>query len=164
MIYQAVLFCYTCVMNRITMLLIIGLLAGGGMALFAKNDATKTTNTTISVTVIPAAGAKSVQMQTAEKFYKAFTACMKTQESTYCATHINLSTKNLGTNLQKQTTPVICSQTIPNTVSASKSTVINDNQALVTLREDFGKNKMNVIYQMQRENGEWKVENILCPK
>jgi hypothetical protein len=158
-------------MQKVTVLLIIGLVAGGLVAFLNKTHPSKLSSQTPSAIIKPAIIVKTMQMQTAEKYFNAFNECTKKppteatgQVTVYCETHNEFATGKLGENLKKQLAPVICAQNPPKSVSAIRSTDINENQALVTLSEDFGANKINVTYQMQRESGQWKVASILCPK
>ena len=152
------------------MLLLIGLLLGGGIAIVGKSHQEKTAKPTSSPEK-QAAPTKTIQMQTAEKFFQSYNACWEQpppeagdKPNIYCATHIQLATDKLETYIAKQPHPVTCSTSVAKSAVAIRSTNINENQALVVLSEDFGKSKINVTYQLQREDGEWKVENILCPK
>jgi hypothetical protein len=116
-------------------------------------------------------GIKTRQMTVAEDYFNAFSECMKKppteasgQVSIYCASHNEYAGKGLSVNLLKQYAPVVCGQNPPKSINANRTTEINESQALVILREDFGSSITDVTYQMQKENGVWKVENIICPR
>jgi hypothetical protein len=162
-------------MNKIVLFFVIIIIVLMNI-FFVLNIYKKTTNIGVlpSPTVQPAQiikGMQTGQMVAAEAYYTAFSGCMKNppeetsgQVSTYCASHNEYAGKGLTTNLLKQNANVVCSQNLPKSAVAIRTTEINDEQALVILREDFSSTTTNVTYQMQKEKGEWKVENILCPK
>jgi hypothetical protein len=157
-------------MKKVIVLFVIGLLIIIGIIFINKNQ--HESSPSVPATAVKPSGiVKTAQMQAAEGYFEAFTTCTKNppseaagQVTVYCETHNTYATDTLGAHLEKQKESVVCSQTAPKTVSAIRSTEINGNQALVIIREDFGNSKTNVTYQMQRVDGVWKVENILCPK
>jgi hypothetical protein len=158
-------------MKKVIVILVLCLLVAGLVAFLTKHYSSNISSIKPSVTPKPAGIVKTLPMRTAEQYFADFTSCMKKppqeaagQASLYCETHNDFTTEKLASHLKKQSDSIVCGQTPPQTVSAVRSTEINENQALVVLREDFGASSSNVTYQMQRENGKWKIENILCPK
>jgi hypothetical protein len=158
-------------MKKVTLILFIVILAGVTFLFLTSNSIDKNASTTPANTINSTVTKKTIQMLTAEHFFQAYAACLKKppseatgNETTYCVTATKDSTDKLLKTIEKQKLPVTCSQTLPQSASAVRSTEINDNQAIVILSENSGQKKINVTYQMQRVKGEWKVENILCPR
>lgn len=156
-------------MKKIFIFVVITALIGGAGYFFIHNQNRQKAS---SVSPTPKDSiVKIEQMQTAEIFFKTFTGCVSRPPKeaggdieAYCLSTNKYVSKDLAVNLEKQSASGICGQNPPKSAYAKRAMVINDNQALVVLTEDFGSKKIDVRYQLQRVNGEWKVENIICPE
>jgi len=113
-------------------------------------------------------------IQIVQNYYNLFSECMENppveaigQVTVYCQSHNQYVGSQLEANLDAQSrngyVPVICAQNPPQNISPTGTPQITDASITVMLSEQYASGPVLVAYKLQKENGEWKVENILCP-
>lgn len=118
--------------------------------------------------------AKTV-INVAQGYYNAYSTCMqkppkaaKGQVGNYCPIHNPYASPQLEKNLAAQTkkgyTLVLCAQNIPQSVSPTGEPKIAGNEATMKMKEQFGSNSVIVTYVLKQEKGQWKVNDVRCPK
>lgn len=112
--------------------------------------------------------------QAVNGYFNEFMACMKNppaaakgKASEYCQTNNRYAGSRLAANLDKQAkrgfVPVICAQNPPQSVAPIGVIMVTGNVTTAMLDEQFASGQVSVAYELDKENDQWKVENISCP-
>jgi len=109
-------------------------------------------------------------------FYQNYENCLKNpaaeangRVSEYCQIHTGLTTANFSANLEKGGTakagadPVFCAQNVPESMKTSPDFQIHGDRATGFVEENFGPSQVKPQVELVRENGVWKVDNVVCP-
>lgn len=106
-----------------------------------------------------------------QDFYSKFTACSYNPPkealgmvTNYCQENTGLTSDDFIQNIKNSpgADSTTCSQNPPEDIVA-QSESINGNTAYVDVQEDFGETSENVKVSLVLKNGEWKIDNIICP-
>jgi len=109
-------------------------------------------------------------------FYTSYDSCMKNPPAgsegkvgEYCQNNTGLTTAAFAGNLEAGgaakagVDPVFCGQDIPETMSVNTDMQITADKAIASVLEKFGTTQINIQVDLVKENGVWKIDNIICP-
>lgn len=112
-----------------------------------------------------------------EKFYTAYEDCLKNppkeaegKVSVYCQDNTGYTAKGFSANLEhggtaaKGADPVACAQDLPYNHQVSDPTFYGDSNAQVVVQEFFAGPRLDIRVELVKEDGSWKVNNVLCPE
>lgn len=112
----------------------------------------------------------------ATNFYTAYELCLTTppdeaadQVSIYCQANTGLTSPNFVSNLETGgvaatgADPVLCAQNVPEVIKAQAVQDETPTSARVSMQLTFGEtNQVNSV-DLVNEDGDWKVDNVVCP-
>lgn len=120
---------------------------------------------------------KTAVPEITDSFYKSYDSCMKNppakaagKVSQYCQDNSGLTTAAFASNLEKGGTakagadPIFCAQNIPESFNVSPDARISGDSADIFVSEKFGPSEIKIKADLIRENGAWKIDNIICPR
>lgn len=168
-------------MKKLSLLILVILLLGGVYYLL-NNQARKTNQITPQPTsVFPTTTTNSNSDKTAVSeitgnFYKTYDSCIKNppaaaagEISVYCQNNTGLTTTTFATNLERGGTvkagadPIFCAQNVPENVDVIPDAQITGDKATVFVSEKLGSKQIKIQADFLKENGVWKIDNIICP-
>ncbi len=119
---------------------------------------------------------KTAASEITNNFYQSYDTCMKNppaaaagKVSEYCQNNSGFTTSNFAANLEKGGTakagadPIFCAQNVPESIIVNPSIQITGSKALALVNETFGPTQIEIQVELLKENGTWKVDNIVCP-
>lgn len=112
----------------------------------------------------------------ATNFYSAYESCLTTppqeaagEVSQYCQTHTGLTSSNFAANLETGgvaaagADPILCAQNVPEAIKAQAVQDETPTSARVSMQLKFGETNQTNSVDLVNEDGNWKVDNIVCP-
>ncbi len=169
-------------MNKLVAAILIILLLGGALFyLLYRNGPQKAVPPTptgpIESTSVPTDDLdKTAIYEVTTSFYEKYDSCMKNPpaEATgkvgeYCQNNSGLTTSAFADNLEKGGTakagadPIICAQNMPESITVNPEVQITVNKGVVFVSEKLGQSQIEIHANLLKENGSWKIDNIVCP-
>ena len=116
----------------------------------------------------------TIQAQMTQNFYQEYINCLSNppQEATgevqsYCQTHNPFASSNLQTNLAANGTdemdPIVCGQNPPQSIIIRKI-IPEETKASAIVIEEYAAGTTELTVDLQKEDDQWKIINIHCPK
>jgi len=145
-----------------------------------RNLATKTipsSSISPALTISPTVSPSQTSQQVVSAFYESYETCVKNpppeakgRVSVYCQNNTGLTSNNFGQNIEAGGTakagadPIVCAQDFPQDINVGNATQGTDDTATVSVSESFGTAKIEIPVTLKIENGQWMIDNIVCPK
>ena len=170
--------------KKIVIAILFVIILFGGVNFFATKKKNQTTEKSVSNALLPII---TVSQKSADQdaisvaiisFYQKYDNCMKNppsqaegQVSVCCQNNSGLTTATFASNLDKGSTakagadPIYCAQFPAESVSVNPDIKITGKQAVAQVSAKFGDMNVNTIHiNLLKENGTWKIDNILCSR
>ncbi len=149
--------------------------------LFIKNKPPGTNSAPPSaITAIPSNPPTPVSQElpgVISKFYENYQNCLKDppkeasgKVSIYCQENTGSTSVNFNQNIEiggvasAGADPIVCAQDLPENITVNPNIQMGEGSAIGSVEEKFGSSLINVWLSLVSENGDWKIDNVICPK
>lgn len=169
-------------MRKVATLIILVLILGTFLFIMRTNSKALTGDVSYPIHTATSSASQnqvsSKAMRVAQNFYDEYQNCMqhppqeaKDNLSSYCQSHNKYAAKDLMENIKKNETsridadPISCAQNISQNTQVVSTTPLTSGTTSAMVVETYGAGStINIQAQMTRENGAWRVSNVICPR